>query len=87
MKLARVDGSVVSTVCHPSLKGWRVLICQPINEEGEETDEPLLAIDPQGAHKHQKVILSSDGVATRHCVGDDHSPLNYMVVGIGGNKD
>ena len=45
MLLARVDGSVVSTVCHPSMNGWRVLICQPINEEGEETDGPILAID------------------------------------------
>ena len=87
MLLARVDGSVVSTVCHPSMNGWRVLICQPINEEGEETDGPILAIDPFGAHKHQKVILTSDGVGTRNRVGDDHSPLRYMVLSVGDDKD
>ena len=82
MLLARVDGSVVSTICHPSMTGWRVLICQPLNEEGEETDGPILAIDPLGVDKHQKVILTSDGIATRDRVNDVHSPLRYMVIGI-----
>ena len=82
MVLARVDGRVVSTICHPSMKGWRVLICQPLNESGEETEGPILAIDPYGADKHQKVILASDGFATRQRVEDEKSPLRYMVIGM-----
>lgn len=82
MNLCRVDGSVISTVCHKSLHGWRVLICQPLDGSGNDDGEPILAIDPHGAGRHQHVIVSSDGMATRECVKDSKSPLRYMVIGI-----
>jgi len=37
MRLARVEGNVVATRKHPSLEGWRLVVCQPINLEGEAT--------------------------------------------------
>ena len=33
MLLCRVEGNVVATRKHPSLEGWRLVICQPINRE------------------------------------------------------
>ena len=35
MLLARVEGNVVATRKHPSFEGWRLVICQPINNAGE----------------------------------------------------
>ncbi|MGC8990910.1 MAG: EutN/CcmL family microcompartment protein, partial [Verrucomicrobiia bacterium] len=49
MLLARVDGSVIATRKHPSLEGWRLLICQPINGAGQPEGSPQVAIDPHGA--------------------------------------
>ena len=48
MRLARVEGNIVATRKHPSLDGWRLVVCQPINLEGEDDGTPIVAIDPYG---------------------------------------
>lgn len=82
MLLARVDGSVIATRKHPSFNGWRLLICQPINSAGQPEGSPQVAIDPHGAALHQLVVISSDGMAARKTVGDDHSPARWMIIAI-----
>jgi microcompartment protein CcmK/EutM len=82
MLLARVEGNVVATRKHPSLEGWRLVICQPINEAGAAEGGPQVAIDAHGAGLHQRVIISSDGSAARKAVGDDRSPARWMIIGI-----
>ncbi len=82
MLLARVEGNVVATRKHPSLEGWRLIICQPINGAGDPEGVPQIAIDPYGAGMHQRVIISSDGMAARKTVGDDKSPARWMITAI-----
>jgi microcompartment protein CcmK/EutM len=82
MLLARVEGNVVATRKHPSLNGWRLVICQPISSAGEPEGAPQVAIDPHGAGLHQRVVISSDGAATRRTVGDDKSPARWMITAI-----
>ncbi len=82
MLLARVEGNIVATRKHPSLKGWRLLICQPENGAGELEGVPQIAIDPHGAGMHQRVVISSDGMAARKAVGDEKSPARWMIVAI-----
>jgi microcompartment protein CcmK/EutM len=77
MLLARVDGNAVSTICHPSLKGFRVLICQPLNEDGEEISEPILAVDALGAGLHQRVLVTTDGPGIRERINQAYSPIRY----------
>ncbi len=82
MLLARVEGNMVATRKHPSLEGWRLVICQPVGAGGEPEGNPIIAIDSHGAGMHQEVVLSSDGLAARKAVGDDKSPVRWLVVGI-----
>ena len=82
MLLARVEGNVVATRKHPSFEGWRLLVCQPINNAGVAQAAPFVAIDAHGAGMHQRVIISSDGAAARKAVGDEKSPVRWMVIGI-----
>ena len=82
MLLARVEGNVVATRKHPSFEGWRLVICQPIGQTGEPEGIPQVAIDAHGAGLHQRVVISSDGMAARKAVGDNKSPARWMVVGI-----
>ena len=82
MLLARVEGNIVGTRKHPSLEGWRLVVCQPIGQTGEPEGAPMVAIDSHGAGMHQEVIISSDGLAARLAVGDDRSPARWLVVGI-----
>lgn len=82
MILARVEGNLVATRKHPSLHGWRLVICQPVGADGEAEGAPQVAIDSHGAAMHQQVIISSDGLAARQAVGDDRSPARWHVVAI-----
>jgi microcompartment protein CcmK/EutM len=82
MQLARIDGVVIASVCHPSMGRYRTVICQPLNAAGEADGPPVLAVDPHGAGLHQHVVYSTDGSATRELVGDEHSPLRNLICAI-----
>ncbi len=82
MILCRVEGTAVSTIHHPSLRGWRQLVCQPLNEAGEAVGDPVLVADALGAGLHQTVMVTSDGKTVRERVGDNHSPMRYLCIGI-----
>ena len=87
MLLARVEGNVVATRKHPSFDGWRLVICQPIGQAGDPEGVPQIAIDAHGAGMHQRVLISSDGAASRKAVGDEKSPVRWMVVGVVDEKE
>jgi ethanolamine utilization protein EutN len=87
MLLARVEGNVVATRKHPSLEGWRLVVCQPISPDGRPEGVPQIAIDSHGAGMHQQVVISSDGAAARKSVGDDRSPVRWLVVGVVDEKE
>ena len=82
MLLARVEGNVVATRKHPSYEGWRLVLCQPMSAVGEPEGSPMVAIDAHGAGLHQQVIISSDGLAARKAVGNDKSPVRWMVTAV-----
>jgi len=87
MLLARVEGNLTATRKHPSLDGWRLVVCQPIDNAGEPENVPQIAIDPHGAGMHQRVIISSDGAAARKTVGDEKSPVRWIIIGIVDEKE
>jgi len=82
MILARVDGVIVSSVCHPSMNGCRTVICQPLDEHGRDEGAPILSLDPLSAGQHQQVLVSTDGSKTRDHVGDPMSPLRNIILAI-----
>jgi ethanolamine utilization protein EutN len=82
MQLGRVVGQAVSTIKHPSLKGWRLLLVQLLTADGQADGEPLLAIDNLGAGPADLVILTNDGASAREAVGAKNSPVRWMVLGI-----
>jgi microcompartment protein CcmK/EutM len=82
MILARVDGVIVSTVCHPSLTGSRTVICQPLDGQGREEGPPILAIDPLSAGLHERVLILADGPKAREFVKDAKSPLRNIILAL-----
>ncbi len=82
MQLARIDGTVTATTCHPSMRGHRTVICQPLNADGQPEGVPVLAVDPLSAGLHQRVLISTDGSATREFVRDPHSPLRNFILAL-----
>ncbi len=82
MFIATVEGNAVSTVKHPSMQGWRLLVVQPMDLTGGADGDPLLAIDMLGAGHGSRVLISNDGKGARKMVGDNNSPVRWAVIGI-----
>ena len=82
MIYCRVDGKAVSQACHPSLRGWPLLVCQPVTEDGAAVGHPLVAVDPLGAGLYSRVLVSTDGIGCRERVRDPRSPLRNFIQGI-----
>ncbi|HKI34359.1 MAG TPA: EutN/CcmL family microcompartment protein [Gemmataceae bacterium] len=82
MQIGRVVGQAVSTVKHPSMAGWRLLVVQLLTAAGKEDGEPLLAIDNLGAGVADLVILCGEGGAVREMMGHKNAPVRWLVQGI-----
>ncbi len=82
MQLARIDGTITSTACHPSMRKGRTVICQPLDADHRPDGPPVLALDPLGAGLHQIVFFTTDGSETRRVVNDEHSPLRNLILAI-----
>ncbi len=82
MQLAKVIGRATSTVKHPTLKGWRMLLVQPLDPVGAPDGAPQLVIDNLGGGKGDTVMISSDGKTAREMVGSDNTPARWHVLGI-----
>jgi ethanolamine utilization protein EutN len=82
MQIGRVVGHAVSTVKHPSMHGWRLLVVQLLGADGKPDGEPLLAIDKLGSGNGDLVILSNDGAGARGMMGAKTSPVRWMVLGM-----
>jgi microcompartment protein CcmK/EutM len=82
MQLARIVGQAITSTYHPSLRGWRLLIAQPLNQQHQPDGEPLLVIDYLGAAIGSLAIISNDGQGARELVGDNNSPVRWFVLGL-----
>lgn len=82
MQLATVIGRATSTVKHPTMNGWRLLLAQLLTRDGKADGAPQLVLDHLGAGRGDKVIVSSDGKSARELVGTDQTPVRWTIMGI-----
>ncbi|MEG3439399.1 EutN/CcmL family microcompartment protein [Pannus brasiliensis CCIBt3594] len=81
MQIAKVCGTVVSTVKPRSMTGVKLLLLQFIDARGELLPKYEVAGDIVGAGINEWVLVSRGGAA-RIEDGFDNRPLDAMVVGI-----
>ena len=82
MQIGQVVGHGTATVTHPTLQGWRLLVVQPLTEDGKEDGEPLLAVDKLGSGTADLVVVSNDGAGAREMIGSKNSPVRWMGLGV-----
>ncbi|MHB8893225.1 MAG: EutN/CcmL family microcompartment protein, partial [Candidatus Limnocylindrales bacterium] len=82
MKLARVVGTVVSTINSPIFEDRTLLVCDLIEPSGETSGGYMIAVDTVGAGAGELVLLLDEGTSARQIVGEQHGPLRTVVVGI-----
>jgi ethanolamine utilization protein EutN len=82
MQVAKVVGTVVSTVKHPILVGYKILVVQPIDPGGKKAGETVLALDTVQAGAGELVLLLEEGNSARLIVGDPMGAVRSVIVGI-----
>ena len=81
MQLARIIGTVVATRKDPRLEGKKLLICRPMNPDGDEEDAYVVAVDTVAAGFREKVLVVQ-GSSARMASGCKDIPMDAAVVGI-----
>lgn len=82
MLIARVIGDVVATVKDASHNGRKALLVQPINLDGTDRGNAVIALDAVDAGVGDRVLLATEGYSAMTSVGRPDSPIDMAVIGI-----
>lgn len=81
MQLARIIGTVVSTVKSDSLVGRKLLVIQPLDAQLKEAGKPMIAIDSVGAGEGE-VVFWCRGKESSFPFSPIEVPTDCTIVGI-----
>jgi ethanolamine utilization protein EutN len=81
MYLARIDGTLTSTVKHETLEGFRLLVAQRLEGDGSDSGEPQVIADMVGARIGSIVLVTTDNESVRKASANTN-PMRLAVMGI-----
>ena len=82
MILAKVVGTVVTTISHVHFKNRRLLVVQPLVTEGENAEEDFIAIDNTHAGIGDTVLINREGNGARQVLKNPDACIISVIVGI-----
>ena len=82
MLIGKVVGDVVATQKTPSHVGRKILLVQPLQLDGSNRGEAVLALDSVDAGVGDRVLLIAEGFSAMTAVGRPNSPIDMAVIGI-----
>ena len=82
MLIARVIGEVVATEKHPSHAGRSALLVQPLELDGSNRGNAVIALDAIGVGIGECVLLTTEGFSSMTSVGRPDSPIDSAVIGV-----
>ena len=83
MTLARVEGTVVATAKHPSFDGRKLLIVQPLDDQGAAQGDAFLAVDMVQAGTGDTVLVNREGNGNRQLLKmGAQVPIRSLIVAI-----
>ena len=82
MLIARVIGDVVATRKHPSHEGLKLLLVQPLNLDGTDRGDAVIAVDSVDAGIGDRVLLATEGFSAFTSVGRPMTPIEMAVIGV-----
>jgi ethanolamine utilization protein EutN len=81
MLIGRVVGELVSTQKHKSHLGRKALLVQPLNLDGSNRGDALVAFDAVDAGIGDRVLVVTEGFSAMTAVGRPQSPIDMAVIG------
>ena len=82
MKLGRVIGRVVSTKKHESLEGLKLLLVQPVDENGKDAGAAIVAFDTVRAGVGDRVFYEGGKEAAQANPNGWFNPADAAIIGI-----
>ncbi len=82
MIIGRIVGDVVATQKSKSHEGRKILVVQPLNLDGTDRGDVVLALDSVDAGVGDRVLVVSEGYSAMTAVGRPQSPIDMAVIGI-----
>lgn len=83
MILARVVGNIVATKKNVRYQNARVMICQQITPEGEDTNYSCLALDAVDSGVGDTVLIVQEGwSASTTATGEPGAAIDSAIVGV-----
>ncbi len=82
MLIGRVIGEMVATEKHASHVGCTALIVQPLELDGTNRGNAVIAFDSIGVGIGECVLLTTEGYSAMTSVGRPNSPIDTAVIGV-----
>ena len=82
MLIGRVIGEVVASQKHPSHEARKILLIQPLELDGSDRGDAVVALDAVDAGVGDKVLVTLDGWAAFTAVERSSSPIDMAVIGV-----
>jgi len=82
MLIARVIGELTATRKHPTHEGLKLLLVQPLNLDGSDRGDAVVAVDAVDAGVGDQVLLTTEGYSAFSSVGRLMSPIEAAVIGV-----
>lgn len=82
MVIAKVIGTVVSTVKHPAYRGYKLQVVQPLHLSGSAPEGSFLALDSVDAGVGDTVLVLREGNSARDITQIKDAPIISMIVGV-----
>ena len=82
MLIGRVIGDVVATQKAPSHVGRKILVVQPLNLDGSDRGDAVLALDAVDAGIGERVRVVTEGFCAMTAVERPNSPIDMAIIGV-----
>ena len=82
MIIARVIDNIVATRKHQSHVARKILLVQPLDLEGQDAGDPIVALDAVSAGIGDRVLVVQEGFSAMTSVGRPNSPIDASVIGV-----
>jgi len=82
MIIAKVVGTVVTTVSHAAFKNRRLLVVQPLSLEEEDNSGDFIALDNSQAGIGDTVLIIREGSGARQVMNNKDACVISVIVGI-----
>jgi len=82
MIIGRVVGDVVATQKSHSHEGRKILMVQPLNLDGTDRGDVVLALDAVDAGIGEQVLVVQEGWSAMTAAGRPNAPIDMTVIGV-----